>query len=279
MDSLSLHSLSNEGPSRDPVELLPRDASWRIFSFVPVDLRLLLNAVCRSWRAALGDPSVWHELDFSRSTRRVTREMIHAALRCARVQLRSLNVDLGKLPFETLLEVLEANAFLHTLQLHSLPRALFPGHLVRIQEVHALLAAAPRLHTLECSITGELQAVLPLLRNTLPQYGNFTATHVRIEQTDELARVDVLPLAAAASAHDGLQHLHLSRIPLSVAELNAIVDAASWWSATNQRNRHVVSALRSMLSRPRAPGATDTVPHELVTARPSSQFDVRTPHP
>jgi hypothetical protein len=61
MDSLRLLSLSDEEPSRDPVELLPRDASWRIFSFVPVDERLLLNAVCRSWRAALREPSVWRK--------------------------------------------------------------------------------------------------------------------------------------------------------------------------------------------------------------------------
>jgi hypothetical protein len=41
-----------------------------------------------------------------------------------------------------------------------------------------------------------------------------------------LLEVDVVPLAAAASAHEGLQDLELTRIPLSVAQLTAIADAA-----------------------------------------------------
>jgi len=65
MDNLRL--LSDKDPSHNLVELLPRDASWLVFSFLHVDQRLLLNDVCRSWRAALCEPSIWRELDFSRA--------------------------------------------------------------------------------------------------------------------------------------------------------------------------------------------------------------------
>jgi hypothetical protein len=164
MDSLRLPSLSDEEPSRDPVELLPRDASWRIFSFVPVDQRLLLNAVCRSWRVALREPSVWRELDFSRSTRCVTEEMIHAALRCARGQLRVLDTTSIDLPFEALLEIAQENAALHTLRLYSEVEGAF----LQFPQVVVLLAAAPRLQTLQCSVQGEPQAMLPLLQKEPP---------------------------------------------------------------------------------------------------------------
>ena len=92
-------------PSHNALPPLPLELVWLVFAWLPVDERLLLNAVCRSWRAALREPSVWRKLDFSCSTRLVTREMIHAALRCARGQLRVLDLSETQLPFEALLEI------------------------------------------------------------------------------------------------------------------------------------------------------------------------------
>jgi hypothetical protein len=196
MDSLSLLSLSVEEPSRDLVELLPRDASWRVFSFVPVDERLLLNTVCRSWRAAVREPSVWRELDFSRSTRHVTEEMIHAALRYARGQLRVLDVSETHLPFEALLEIARINVVLHTLRLCACGDSL-----LQASQVDALLAVAPRLQTLQCIVKGEPQEMLPLLRKER-QYESLIITRAVIMGSNENApaEVDVLPLAAAAAA-------------------------------------------------------------------------------
>jgi hypothetical protein len=45
-------------------------------------------------------------------------------------------------------------------------------------------------------------------------------------EENELVEVDVLPLAAAVAIHKGLQGLSFSFIPLSVAQLTAVVDAA-----------------------------------------------------
>jgi hypothetical protein len=82
-------------PSHNALPPLPLELVWLVFALVPVDQRLLLNAVCRSWRAALREASLWRELDFSLAggvTRRVTREMINAAARYARGQLRLLDL-------------------------------------------------------------------------------------------------------------------------------------------------------------------------------------------
>jgi len=53
-------------------------------------------------------------------------------------------------------------------------------------------------------------------------------TFAAVNQSEEnaLVEVDVLPLAAAMAAHEGLQGLQLAYIPLSVAQLTAFVDAA-----------------------------------------------------
>jgi len=82
-------------PSHNALPPLPLELVWLVFALVPVDQRLLLNAVCRSWRAALREASLWRELDFSLFsgvTRRVTRGIINAAVRYARGQLRLLDV-------------------------------------------------------------------------------------------------------------------------------------------------------------------------------------------
>ena len=57
-------------------------------------------------------------------------------------------------------------------------------------------------------------------------YGCLRLTHAAIEQSieNQLVEVDVLPLAATASAHEGLQGLSIFWIPLSMAQLTAIVD-------------------------------------------------------
>jgi hypothetical protein len=105
-----------EAPSFDLAELLPRELVWLVFACLPVDQRLLLNAVCRSWRAALREASLWRELDFSLAggvTRRVTWRMINAAVRYARGQLRLLDVrgaNYWDVPFEAILDLARENA-------------------------------------------------------------------------------------------------------------------------------------------------------------------------
>jgi hypothetical protein len=127
------------------------------------------------------------------------------------------------LPFEALLEIACANEALHTLRLCDDERAL-----LQVPQVDALLAAAQRLQTLQCGVEVEPQAMLPLLRKESPQYRSLRISFASVEQSRDnmLVQVDVLPLAAATAAHEGLQRLELTRIPLSVAQLTAIVDAA-----------------------------------------------------
>jgi hypothetical protein len=235
-------------PSHNALPPLPLELVWLVFAWLPVDQRLLLNAVCRSWRAPLREPSVWRELDFSRCTRRVTLAMIHAALRCARGQLRVLDLSKTHLPFEApLLEIAQENAALHTLRLYC-----SPGALLEASQVDTLLAAAPRLQTLECGVRGEPEAILPLLRKERPTYGCLMLTRAVIEQNDENAHVevDVLPLAAAAATHEGLRGLDFLCIPLSVAQLQAIVDVAL------QRQMTLVQLFRCSLGTEHLPQLT-----------------------
>ena len=221
MESLSssLAAVLTEEPTRDPVELLPRDMVWRVFSFVPVDQRLVLNLVSRGWHTAAADPCVWQELDFSCYACPVPLSLIRVALRCARGQLRVLDVSKTRLPFKAILDILRGNPSLRVLRLsedESLP----------IFNVDALLGAAPRLVTLQCFVKGEPQAMLPLLRKEAPRYGALRLFHAYVERVSEEDEADVPPLAVAASAHEGLQALTLDNVPLSVTQLTKVVDAA-----------------------------------------------------
>jgi hypothetical protein len=82
-------------------------------------------------------------------------------------------------PSEALLEIAQDNAALHTLRLYA-----DVHHLLQVPQVDALLAAAPRLVTLQCGVTGEPQELLlPLLRKEPPTYGCLRLTRAAIGQS------------------------------------------------------------------------------------------------
>jgi hypothetical protein len=222
-------------PSHNALPPLPLELVWLTFSLVPVDQRLLLNAVCRSWRAALREASLWRELDFSPAsgvTRRVTREMIYAAVRYARGQLRLLDLRgamRAEVPFEAILDLARENAAtLTTLRVKwSAEEQLGYELLLGVYDVDALLAAAPRLTTLECGVRGLQEQMIPLLL-TEPPYAALRMTDAFYEQRWENRNdaVDVQPLLEAVAVHNGLRGLTLFHVPVSSPQLEAIVDVA-----------------------------------------------------
>jgi hypothetical protein len=223
---------------RDPAHYalppLPLELVWLVFILLPVDQRLLLSAVCRSWRAAVREASLWRELDFSLAggvTRRVTGGMINAAVRYARGQLRLLDMrdaEREDVPFAAILDLARENAgSLATLRVKwSAEEQLYRDDLL-INEVDALLAAAPRLTTLECRVRGKPEQMLALLRKE-PPYTGLRLTHAHCEQNLEnrVNAVDLQPLFEAVAVHNGLCGLSFFGIPLSVQQLDAIMDVA-----------------------------------------------------
>jgi hypothetical protein len=219
-------------PSFDLAELLPRELVWLVFACLPVDQRLLLNAVCRSWRAALREASLWRELDFSLAggvTRRVTWRMINAAVRYARGQLRLLDVrhaERADVPFEAILDLARENAAtLATLRVAYITDGPFYfDRRLEVAQVDALLAVAPRLTRLECGVQGE--QMLALLRKE-PPYTALRLTHARCDQSNrDNPVVNLQPLLQAVGLHNGIRGLSFHRTPSTVQQLEATVDVA-----------------------------------------------------
>jgi len=133
------------------------------------------------------------------------------------------------MPFEAVLDVARDNAgSLVTLRVTW--RTLHPpfvSRLLSIIEVDALLAAAPRLMTLECEVQGIPEQMLPLLRKE-PPYAALCLSYARCQQSgDNMGNaVDVQPLLEAIAAHDGIRGLDFAHIPFTVQQLEATVDVA-----------------------------------------------------
>lgn len=101
---------------------LPPVLQRAVMTRLPADAKARCACVCRAWRAALQEPSLWQDLDLSPSsgvTCRKTVEMVAAVAARASGTLRTLNVSgfCGGL-HEALLAVVTANAeSLHTFYL------------------------------------------------------------------------------------------------------------------------------------------------------------------
>jgi hypothetical protein len=210
-----------------------------IFSLLPVDCRLRCSEVCRDWRAALAERSLWTRLDVTAESGVRVREgaNVNDLLRCAAARagggLQALHICEEHVTHEALLEVLAANAGalreLHTRDASNL------GYTPT--QAAALLAAAPLLHAFSTDLFNEDEDV-PTTRAALRNEAPFGALRVRRlnvrfdvgdgDDADEDAEeASVLAFAADVAAHASLRELELESAPLfTLAALNAVVDAA-----------------------------------------------------
>jgi hypothetical protein len=211
-----------------------------IFSLLPVDCRLRCMEVCRGWREALLERSLWTRLELTaESGVRVPADEAglwregrpwDALLRCAAARaggtLQSLRVDANRVSHASLLAVATANAgALRELHAHDnieRPIGFDMGH------AEELLDAAPQLRVfateLECGDT-VVEAVRLALRNEAP----FGSLHVRqlIANLEDEDEADVSAFTADVAAHASLRGLTLQHAPLQMpAALDAVVDAA-----------------------------------------------------
>jgi hypothetical protein len=220
-------------PARTSFVSLPRALQHAILRRLPVDARARCAAVCRGWRAATSDASLWTRLDLSPASGvrvRVTEAVLRGASGLARGALTALDLSgcARGVTHDALLAAVIVNAGLTELRVcHG---ALKPE--LRCEEVEALLRAAPLLRVLDadvqCDAGQQGEQLISMLRHEAP-FGPLRV-HRLNALFDGLAPAEreaaVTAFAAATAAHDSLTSLRLSDLPLATpAQLDAVVDA------------------------------------------------------
>jgi hypothetical protein len=202
---------------------LPHALLLQIFAALPADTRLRCAEVCRGWRSALTERSLWTLLDLSMT--RVTPALLRAAAAKARGALTALNVSGCTHDVHLALrDVLAANA--GTLRELRCMRAVHSPFSVTVPDLEVLLGAAPQLHVCEADVLLNDAAEA---RRALRNEGVFEPLRVHAAGLP-LVNVDdatALSLLADMAAHASLTELHLFDASFYVpALLDAFVDAA-----------------------------------------------------
>ena len=208
---------------------LPPPLARLVFLALPPDARGRACCVCRAWRDALADPSLWTRLDLSFvRTERVGSVLRNAAGRSLGL-LRELDLSQQDVEWRLLLPVLTANAGslreLHLLKVSA--RDVGDGRLA----VEAVVAAAPLLQVLTSEEQFSNWETAPRM---LRAEGAFAVLRmrrslfVRFKHEDGLERFG--PFAAAladAAQHPALLHVVVRLAGLAQpAVMNALADAA-----------------------------------------------------
>ncbi len=214
---------------------LPHALVLHIFSLLPVDCRLLCAGVCRSWRAALEDRSLWLVVDLVALgvLREASAALLHAAAARARGALELLDImSCDRIPFEALLAVVTANGA--TLRELYVMHASWPqederdiAHSLPVDALEALLRAAPGLvHFAADVVCHDTDVACRVLRKHAP-FGSLHLNCLVFQATEaEPDEAAVLALAADVATHLSLCRLELECALETVAAMDAIVCAA-----------------------------------------------------
>jgi hypothetical protein len=211
--------------------LLPPVLVQKIFLLLPVDARARCACVCRGWRAAVSERSLWTRLDVSHTsgvTVTVTDTLLRGAAAPAGGELQAMHVSFAhELTVEALLAVATANG--RTLrELRVCPGALGADagglRLLSMHDEEALLRAASQLHVLDVAVGGNVADA----RRALRAEGLLAPLRVHRLRVSHFAadEADVLALAADVASHAWLQELWLVNRLRTPAVLDAWVDAA-----------------------------------------------------
>jgi hypothetical protein len=211
---------------------LPHAVLLSIFAQLPVDLRARCACVCRGWRAALSERSLWTRLDVSRAssvTVAVTDALLRGAAARAGGALEALDVSRSRgVSREARLAVVTANA--GTLRELRMCNDVCDfddddDTLLSLGETEALLRAAPQLRVLDAHVACD--SVVDA-RRALRAEGLLAPLRVhglRVAE-DGAAEADMLALSTDVAAHAVLQALcFITDLPTPAA-LDAIVAAA-----------------------------------------------------
>jgi hypothetical protein len=221
---------------------LPHAVVLLVFAQLPVDLRARCACVCRGWRAALCERSLWTRLDVSRTsgvTKAVTDAFLRGAAARAGGELEALDVSgcrtvwlevLGTyggfgVSREALLAVVTAAA--GTLRELRACSSITAGvaNTLSLGDAEALLRAAPQLRVFDANVG--CNSVTDA-RRALRAEGLLAPLRVHRLCVDHrnAAEADVRALAADVASHAWLQVLRLVGALPTPAALDAVVDAA-----------------------------------------------------
>jgi hypothetical protein len=204
-----------------------------VFALLPVDQRMRCTEVCRGWRAALSDASLRLRLDLSPAggVARALDALLRAAAARAAGRLQALDLsDCGRITHDAIRAVAAENAGALVELLTALPRPDLDARRMSIQQLEALLQAAPLLRVLDVDVECEdVAEARRLLRNEAP----FDPLRLRtfymsgLEDMSGLAETAVRSFTEDAAAHAWLTGLYMFRAPLyDPAALDAVVDLA-----------------------------------------------------
>jgi hypothetical protein len=226
----------HERVASDFCAALPRALALLVFARLPVHVRARCALVCRAWRDAVAERSLWTRLDLSYTSSmpraRMTPEFLHGAAARAGGALQALvlPVILGDaygpdINDQALLAVLAANAEL---------RELTHPNSLSCAQIEAVLRAAPQLRVFNTRPSCSAPDAAHILGNE-PPFGVLRATHVSVKMRGDdggnnatvNGEAAVIAVAARAAAHEWVEHASFSNAPLHTsAALDAVVDAA-----------------------------------------------------
>jgi hypothetical protein len=215
---------------------LPLALVLHILSLLPVDARLRCAEVCRSWRAALEERSLWIRLDLSASGVSPKREATDALLRAAAARARGELVALDlrsayQISDQALLAVLAANAgALRELRVCAAGLALSGSRDLsapQIYDLEALLRAAPQLSTCDADLVCESVADAHSALRNEALFRPLRLHQLVVTRSAVAGEAALCALAADLALHASLEGLTLRGALLgTAAALDAVVAAA-----------------------------------------------------
>ena len=199
-----------------------------VFSFLPADARARAAVICRAWRAAVAEPSLWTRLDLSIASgvkHPVSDAVLRGAAALARGALEVLDLSCRGPTRRARLKVVVANAG----SLLELSCCFDDGAVLGFRAEEQLARAAPQLRLFHAHTTASVADAISMLRNDAP----FGALRLRVlyvkadAVADEIDEATVLELAAAMPRHASLTKLIVIDVPLGTpAALDAVTAAA-----------------------------------------------------
>jgi hypothetical protein len=222
---------------------LPHSLVVRVLAALPADARLRCAEVCKTWRAAVCDRSLWLRVDLTAEsgvTHEVTEALLRAVAKRAAGHMQALALpSLETDPcLDVLLEVLRANSASMRELASTAPctRLEYNIWYYTLDAVQRMLRAAPQLRLFRTNVVAPVQEAVRALRNEAP-FGplrvcflNVTTTHLEDADAEDEAGVDdadLLALAEAMHHHASLEGVWPQSLPLDTpAVVDAFIDAA-----------------------------------------------------
>jgi hypothetical protein len=230
------------------VASLPHVLLLLIFALLPVDLRARCACVCRGWRAALAERSLWTRLDVSRTsgvTSVVTDALLRGAAARAGGALETLDMSGSRAVSRVaLLEVATASVTtlheLHASHAERTAEALDGVLLLSLDDAEALLRAAPALRSLDADVECDSVAAARRALRADDDGGLLAPLRVRALRVNlrGASDADALALAADVAAHAWLADLRLGGTPappVAVLVLDALLHTAQSRRLTSLR--------------------------------------------